>query len=863
MANSVAIADAFRFIKLPDDSIVAADEVGDTLTFQTSGLIITSDPSSDTISFTVPSSLGLGSVFLTSASDNTNYFLPFSSGQTGDQFLFTDSPLTFNPSTNLLSAPFFSGDGANLSNLTANNLLGTIPSVVLANSNVYIGTTAIALNRSSAAQTLNGVDISGNASTATNATSASTATTASNLSGGNNSTLLGSIPYQSNTDTTSLVSPNTTVTRKFLRMTGDGTNGAVPSWDTFVSSDIPTLNQNTTGTAAGITGTYLQNQVYATPDGLSGAGGFRSLVASDIPNLSSSKVGLGNVTNESKATMFSSPTFTGTATVANMVFNIGSTVNEFSSDSTLVDDSNSAVPTESAVKGYVDNKFSGAVQLTGSYSNPSWITGLSVSQGGTGSNNAAGALDNLLPSGEIAGYILKTSGPGTYFWAAETGASTIIGTQITTSRVTYTATSNQTLFTGVGTYTIGGNQLRVYINGVRQHPSSYTETSTTSFTLAAGVSAGTAVLAEVDGYTNYGVTANAVTSTAAGNISSTNVQAALEELDTEKAAKISPTFTTSIDGGATFSAFSSSTNLTIGPSIAGSTTISSGVISSGNRIVNIGIGGNTGSSTSIYIGSAQGSSTTYIQGAVNINYSSASSPTTINGHLTVEGVTSTGATGTGKFVFDNSPTFSGTGISGPATYSAFSSTTDLTLGSTSTSSSSTTNISTGALSGAYTKTINIGTNGTTGSTTTINIGSAIGTTVNFNGTITGSLLSSPTFSGTVTMQGATQLKEIRETIFTGGATSGTITPDAANGSIQTITLTGSITFNAFANPVTGQSLTLIVKQPAAGGPYTLTSTMAFASGSKTLSTAANATDMISVTYLGGTTYLAALSKGFG
>lgn len=30
------------------------------------------------------------------------------------------------------------------------------------------------------------------------------------------------------------------------------------------------------------------------------------------------------------------------------------------------------------------------------------------------------------------------------------------------------------------------------------------------------------------------------------------------------------------------------------------------------------------------------------------------------GHLTVEGVTSTGATGTGKFVFDNSPTFTGT-----------------------------------------------------------------------------------------------------------------------------------------------------------------------------------------------------------
>ncbi|MDP4201421.1 MAG: hypothetical protein Q8861_01900 [Bacteroidota bacterium] len=53
---------------------------------------------------------------------------------------------------------------------TAGNLSGTIPSSVLANSSAYIGTTAIALNRSSASQTLTGVSIDGTAAKATSLT---------------------------------------------------------------------------------------------------------------------------------------------------------------------------------------------------------------------------------------------------------------------------------------------------------------------------------------------------------------------------------------------------------------------------------------------------------------------------------------------------------------------------------------------------------------------------------------------------------------------------------------------------------------------------------------------------------------------
>jgi hypothetical protein len=82
----------------------------------------------------------------------------------------------FNPSTGILTATGFSGSGANLTNLPAGQLSGTISSTVLGNSTVYIGTTGIALNRSSASQSLTGVSIDGSAGSATTAGTATNAT---------------------------------------------------------------------------------------------------------------------------------------------------------------------------------------------------------------------------------------------------------------------------------------------------------------------------------------------------------------------------------------------------------------------------------------------------------------------------------------------------------------------------------------------------------------------------------------------------------------------------------------------------------------------------------------------------------------
>ena len=72
------------------------------------------------------------------------------------------------------AAYYLRGNGTNvvMAALGAGDLTGTIPSAVLGNSTVYIGTTGVALNRGSGALTLDGVNISGNAATATTASTA-------------------------------------------------------------------------------------------------------------------------------------------------------------------------------------------------------------------------------------------------------------------------------------------------------------------------------------------------------------------------------------------------------------------------------------------------------------------------------------------------------------------------------------------------------------------------------------------------------------------------------------------------------------------------------------------------------------------
>jgi hypothetical protein len=92
--------------------------------------------------------------------DATSYPVLWGSGTTNTQ-LYSCAAVTIQSSTGTLFASTFSGSGASLTSLPAGNLAGTIPSAVLGNSTLYVGTTAMTLNRASATQSLTGVSIDG------------------------------------------------------------------------------------------------------------------------------------------------------------------------------------------------------------------------------------------------------------------------------------------------------------------------------------------------------------------------------------------------------------------------------------------------------------------------------------------------------------------------------------------------------------------------------------------------------------------------------------------------------------------------------------------------------------------------------
>lgn len=73
----------------------------------------------------------------------------------------------------------------------------------------------------------------------------------------------------------------------------------------------------------------------------------------------------------------------------------------------------------------------------------------------------------------------------------------LAGGPVSIKREEFIATANQQVFTlTTGFYTVGQNQLSIYLNGSKQPNSAYTETSDKSFKMAAGLSAGIRVLAE-------------------------------------------------------------------------------------------------------------------------------------------------------------------------------------------------------------------------------------------------------------------------------------------------------------------------------------------------------------------------------
>jgi hypothetical protein len=120
---------------------------------------------------------------------------------------------------------------------------------------------------------------------------------------------------------------------------------------------------------------------------------------------------------------------------------------------------------------------------------------------------------------------------------------------------------------------------------------------------------------------NGGTNASAAGITAFNNITGYTASGATGTTSTNLVFSTAPTFTTTIDGSATFGAFGSSTALTMGYTGTGATSttnISTAALTGAfTKTINIGTNGTTGSTTAINIGTSVGSTTT-ITGTVSL-----------------------------------------------------------------------------------------------------------------------------------------------------------------------------------------------------------------------------------------------------
>lgn len=203
------------------------------------------------------------------------------------------------------SGLFGAVSGANLTGLTAGNLTGTIPSGVLGNSTLYIGTTAIALNRASASISLTGINIdglSGKASTLAQGGGTGTAMTF-NYSGqsGQPSWLWGT----NDGATTNVYNPSN-FSVNYASTAGAVAWSAVTSKPNLVYNDGGTYNINISGTAntakyADLAENYLPDAEYATGTVLI-FGGANEVTTTDVE----SDVSVAGVVSEKPAYLMNS-----------------------------------------------------------------------------------------------------------------------------------------------------------------------------------------------------------------------------------------------------------------------------------------------------------------------------------------------------------------------------------------------------------------------------------------------------------------------------------------------------------------------------------------------------------------------------
>jgi len=124
------------------------------------------------------------------------------------------------------------------------------------------------------------------------------------------------------------------------------------------------------------------------------------------------------------------------------------------------------------------------------------------------------------------------------------------------------------------------------------------------------------------------------------------------------------------------------------------------------------------------------------------------------------------------------------------------------------------------------------------------------------------LIDDQTAAGNKTFSGTTTLNTYIETTASSVNTGNSFTPVWTSGPVQQITANANFTLNAPTGMLSGSSITLVISQDATGNrAMTPNASYKFGYGIKTLSTAANAVDVMSIFY-SGSSYLCNLVKGY-